>query len=136
MLSSYPAVIELLNDELVGWLTTVTPSGQPQAQPVWHVTDGEDLVVFNRPTARRLRNISSNARVSYNLRGDPQGDVIVSMEGVASLDSSLGSPITNSDYLAKYSQEMIRLGWTPEEYDAEFSTPLRIAFTRIRADLP
>jgi PPOX class probable F420-dependent enzyme len=136
MLNSYPEVVELLNDELVGWLTTVTPEGQPQAQPVWHVIDGQDLVVFNRPTARRLRNIGSNPRISYNLRGDPQGDLIVSMEGTAALDASLGSPIANPSYIAKYSEEMIRLGWSPAEYDAEFSTPLRITLTRVRADLP
>lgn len=136
MLNSYPEVVELLNNELVGWLTTVTPEGQPQAQPVWHEIDGQDLVVFNRPTARRLVNIASNPRVSYNLRGDRHGDLVISMEGRAALDASLGSPIANSRYVAKYSQEMVRLGWSPAEYDAEFSTPLRITLTRIRADLP
>lgn len=136
MLSSYPDVVEMLNSELVGWLTTVTPEGQPQAQPVWHVIDGEDLVVFSRPTARRLGNIVSNPRVSYNLRGDPQGDVVVSMEGNAALDPNLGSPLMSPEYVAKYTTEMVRLGWTPEEYDAEFSTPIRITITRIRADLP
>lgn len=136
MLNDYPEVVELINGELVGWLTTVTPVGQPQAQPVWHMIDGEDLVVFNRPTARRLVNIGSNPRVSYNLRGDRHGDEVISMEGIAVLDPSLGSPKSNARYVEKYSDEMSRLGWTTDEYDQEFSTALRITLTRVRADLP
>ena len=136
MLSSNPEAVRLLQSELVGWLTTVTPAGQPQAQPVWHVIDGDDLLVFRRPTARRLKNIATNPKVSYNLRGDPHGDVIVSLEGRASVDDSLGSPAHNFDYVEKYESEMVRLGWSVEEYDSEFSTPVRIEVTRLRADLP
>ena len=30
-----------LREEIIGWLTTVTPDGQPQPIPVWFVWDGE-----------------------------------------------------------------------------------------------
>lgn len=136
MLTAHPEVISLLDEELVGWLTTVNEAGQPQASPVWHVIDGEYLIVFSRPNARRLRNIERNPRVAYNLRGDFQGDTVVTLEGIASVDPALGTPLGNREYLDKYVDEMARLGWTPEEYDAEFSVPLRIEITRVRAEIP
>ena len=29
-----------LQTELIGWLTTINPDGQPQASPIWFVWDG------------------------------------------------------------------------------------------------
>ena len=132
MLSEYPPVLELLDKELIGWLTTVNQAGQPQASPVWHVTDGEDLIVYSRPNARRLTNLQANPRVAYNLRGDPKGDTIVSMEGMANVDTAAPSPLGVSAYMTKYGDEMVRLGWSPEQYDVEFPIAIRITITRIR----
>ena len=92
MLGDHPDVLSKLRDELVGWLTTVDEAGQPQASPVWHVTDGDDLIVFSRVNARRLSNLRSNPKVAYNLRGDERGDVIVTMEGMARVDSTFPRP--------------------------------------------
>ena len=133
MLSNHPSVLALLKEELVGLLTTVNDAGQPQASPVWHVTDGDDLIVYSRPNARRLANLQSHPKVSYNLRGDPKGDSIVTMEGTARPDPNAPSPIGALDYMSKYTEEMIRLGWSVEEYDQEFPIAIRITVTRIRA---
>jgi hypothetical protein len=35
--------------------------------------------------------------------------------------------------MAKYGDEMIRLGWTAEHYDQEFPVRIRIIINRIRA---
>lgn len=133
MLSDHPKVLTQLDSELVGWLTTVSDDGQPQASPVWHVTDGDDLIVFSRPNARRLTNLKNHPKVAYNLRGDPGGDTVVTMEGTARADSTFPSPLGNSSYISKYREEMTRLGWTPAEYDEEFPVAIRITITRIRA---
>ena len=133
MLSDHPEVLSKLREELVGWLTTVDEDGQPQASPVWHVTDGDDLIVFSRVNAGRLSNLRSNPKVAYNLRGDQRGDVIVTMEGTARVDSDFPGPMGVPDYVDKYGKEMVRLGWSPEEYDAEFPVAVRIKITRVRA---
>jgi PPOX class probable F420-dependent enzyme len=133
MLADYPSVVTQLDEELVGWLTSVNEAGQPQASPVWHVTDGGEIVVYNRANARRLTNLRSNPKVAYNLRGDPRGDKVVSMEGTARVDPEAAAPLGVPAYMTKYRDEMIRLGWSPEEYDEEFPVAIRITVTRVRA---
>jgi PPOX class probable F420-dependent enzyme len=133
MLSSHPVARTRLDAALVGWLTTVDPEGQPQASAVWHIVDGDDLIVYSRPDATRLVNLASNPRVAYNLPGDPGGDHVLTMEGRARVDSSLPATVDNAAYMAKYGAEIIRIGWTHEGFSSDFSTPLRIEIERIRA---
>lgn len=136
MLSDHPPALAQLDDELVGWLTTVNGEGQPQSSPVWHVIDEGDVLVYSRPDAVRLTNISRNPRVSYNLRGDVTGDTIVTLEGTARVDASAPTPIDMPVYVAKYREEMKRNGWTVERYDQEFPVAVRITVTRVRAYAP
>lgn len=133
MLTDHPGALAQLDEELIGWLTTVNEKGQPQASPVWHVTDGNELVVYSRTDAHRLANLESNPRVAYNLRGDRQGDTIVTMEGTARIDRAAPSPIDDPSYMAKYGEEIVRLGWTPESYAAEFSVAIRVTINKVRA---
>ena len=69
MLTDNPALVNLLDEELIGFLTAVSPDGQPQASPVWYLRDGEDIVVYNRPSSPRLVSIAANPKVAFNLRG-------------------------------------------------------------------
>ena len=133
MLRDHPSVAAQLDYELVGWLTTVNRHGQPQASAVWHVTDGDELVVYSRADATRLTNLETNAKGAYNLRGDPQGDSVVTMEGTAHLDPTSLGPLADMTYMNKYTDEMLRLGWTLKKYDEEFPVMIRITITRIRA---
>lgn len=132
-MSRHPDVLSWCHTDLVGWLTTVAPDGQPQSSIVWHVVDGDDLVIYSRPDATRLVNLAANPLVAYNLRGDRRGDHMVTLEGRAMIDGSLPSPLGNPTYVAKYRAEILRLGWTPEWYSSTFSTPIRLFVTRIRS---
>ena len=133
MLLQRPEIKTRLDEELVGWLTTVAPGGQPQSSPVWHVTDANDIIVYSRADATRLTNLAANSRVAYNLRGDVRGNHILTMEGTAQVDETLPGPAGNPAYLAKYETEMLRLGWSPQQYDTDFPVPIRIRLSRIRA---
>ena len=133
MLSKHPEVASALDQDLVGWFTTVNPDGKPQSSAVWFIRDGDCLVVYSRLDATRLTNLAGNPKVAFNLRGDERGDAIVTLEGVAAVDASLPTPAGSPDYLAKYRDEIVRLGWTHQQYDNEFSVALRITVTRIRA---
>jgi PPOX class probable F420-dependent enzyme len=133
MLDQHPKALARLQDELVIWLTTVNSEGQPQNSAVWFVIDEGDLLVYSSATATRMGNLDHNPKVAVNLRGDPQGDEIVTMEGEARIDPTAPSPKDNASYLEKYAIEIPRLGWNPDSFTELFPAAIRIKIERIRA---
>jgi PPOX class probable F420-dependent enzyme len=133
MLFDRPEVARKLDDDLIGWLTSVSPEGQPQSSPVWFLRDGADLLVYNLTTAKRLRNLRKNPRIAFNLRGDPEGDEVVALEGKATVED--GAPLAHEvpEYLAKYASQIKRLGWTPKEFAEGYPVRLRLDIDRVRA---
>lgn len=123
---------DILDRDLIGFLTAVNGDGQPQASPVWYLRDGDTLVIYNRPGTPRLAGIASNPRVAFNLRGDLRASGAVTMEGVAVVGDL--PPATDfPGYVEKYGGEIERLGWTPESFSEGYSVGLRITVTRLRS---
>ena len=122
-----------LRDELIIWLTTVTPSGQPQTSAVWFLWDGEGFLIYSLPDTARTRNIEANPRVSLNLDGDGRGGSVVTIEGRALIDT--GAPTSNRvpEYAAKYRDKIAGNGWTPESFAIDYPIPIRITPTRARS---
>lgn len=133
MLTSKPGLAEALDNALIGFVTAVNGDGQPQTSPVWFMRDGEDFVVYNRPTAPRLESIAANPQVAFNLRADRAGHAMVSLEGTAAEEASLPPAWQFPGYLEKYDAEIAHLGWTPESFSDDYSVGLRIKVTRVRA---
>lgn len=132
MLTSDTGLAEALDSAIIGFLTAVNGSGQPQASPVWYIRDGEDLVVYNRPTAPRLRSIANNNRVAFNLRADWRARSGISLEGEAAIDSDLPPAVDFPGYVDRYGSEIAGLGWTPESFSTDYSVGLRIIVSRVR----
>lgn len=132
MLSSNAELCVALDSDRIGFLTAVNPHGQPQTSPVWFIREGDELVVYNRPTAARLRSIDTNPRINFNLRGDPAGRAAVLLEGTAAVDASLPPAKDFPGYEDKYRDEIRRLGWTPDSFSEDYSVGIRITVTRIR----
>ncbi len=133
MLSDNPRLAAILDNDLIGFLTAVDDSGQPQTAPVWFVRDGENLIVYNRPDTPRLDSIAANSRVSFNLRGDRRARGAVTIEGTASVETRLGPAKNFPGYVEKYGGEIERLGWTPDSFSSDYSTPLKLVVTRVRS---
>ncbi len=38
--------LKRLSDDKIGWLTTVTPAGQPQTMPIWFLWVAGELLVY------------------------------------------------------------------------------------------
>ncbi len=52
-----------LRENLVGWFTTVRPSGQPVSVPVGFVVQDDDtILVYSQPGKDKLRNVAANPR--------------------------------------------------------------------------
>jgi PPOX class probable F420-dependent enzyme len=62
-----------LREEMIVWLTTVTPSGAPLPRPVGFLWDGGDNVLVYSQSGARIRNIARNPKVTLNFDGDGQG---------------------------------------------------------------
>ncbi|MGD2101185.1 MAG: pyridoxamine 5'-phosphate oxidase family protein [Acidimicrobiia bacterium] len=122
----------ILDRELIGFLTAVSAAGQPQTSPVWFVRDVDDIVVYNRAGTPRLRAISSNPKVAFNLRGDLRASAAVTFEGVAVVED-LPPAMEFPGYLDKYAREIERLGWTPQSFSSDYGVGLRVTVTRLRS---
>jgi PPOX class probable F420-dependent enzyme len=121
-----------LNEEIIGWLTTVSPSGQPQPVPVWFLWDGDSsILIYSRPDRRKLANIAANPKVSLSLDSDGiDADIVVVWGEVRIADDSPANEVPA--YVEKYKGRIEALSWkTPEKFAEDFSVPLRIDVTRI-----
>ena len=120
-----------LREEIIGWLTTVTPAGQPQPIPVWFLWDGDrSILLYSRPDKRKLANIAANPRISLNLDSDGvDADIVICWGEIRVSDDPPADEV--AEYVAKYAERIAALGWTAESFAGDFSVPLRIDVSRI-----
>ena len=120
-----------LRDEVVIWMTTITPDGSPLPRPVWFIWDGdESVVMYSRPSPR-VRNLEANPRVALHFDGDGGGGDIIVFTGSAAVDPELPPADRSPEYLEKYDEHIARIGMTPESFAQAYSVPVRIRFTRL-----
>jgi PPOX class probable F420-dependent enzyme len=133
MFQTRPELAAELDQENVGWLTTVSKGGQPQSSVVWFLRVGDDLLIYSQAKAGKLSNIAANPQVAFNLRGDAEGDRVATFEGTATIDRSPTPAHEDPRYLAKYEGEIERLGWTPPQFAADYPVLIRLDIDRIRS---
>ncbi|HEX5827965.1 MAG TPA: TIGR03667 family PPOX class F420-dependent oxidoreductase [Candidatus Limnocylindrales bacterium] len=125
--------LERLERDMIGWLTTVTPDGQPQTFPIWFLwQDGEALIYSDR-RAKRNDNIRANPRVSLHLNDNGKGGDVVILEGEARIDDTRPGPHENEAYVAKYGEWIGAYLSSPEEMATIYNVPVVIRPTRGRA---
>jgi PPOX class probable F420-dependent enzyme len=120
-----------LREEIIGWLTTVTPEGAPRPIPVWFLWDGDrSILLYSRPEKRKLANMNANPNVSLNLDSDGiDADIVICWGEMGVSDDPPSNEVP--EYVEKYRERITALGWTPESFAADFSVPLRIDVSRI-----
>ena len=119
-----------LESDVIGWLTTVTPDGQPQTFPIWYLWQDGEVLIYGDRRARRNANLAVNPRVGLHLNDDGKGDGIVVLEGEARIDAGTPPVTQNRAYLAKYGRLIDELLGSPEEMATIYNVPLRIRPTR------
>ena len=120
-----------LRDEVVIWMTTITPDGAPLPRPVWFIWDGdESAVMYSRPSPR-VGNLALNPRVTLHFDGDGEGGDIIVVSGTAAVDPELPPADQSPEYLEKYREHIGHIGMTPDTFAAAYSVPVRIRFTRL-----
>lgn len=124
-------VAQRLREEMVVWLTTVTPAGAPLPRPVGFLWDGGEVVSMYSQPGARVRNIAANPKVTLNFDGDRHGGDIVVLSGIAQVDPDAPAADANPAHLEKYAGQIEQFGMTPASYAARFSVPVRIRLTHL-----
>jgi PPOX class probable F420-dependent enzyme len=125
--------VDRLDVEQIGWLTTVSRGGQPQASPIWFLWHGDHIWLRSQAGAAKVANIRGNPRVAFHLDGDGQGGHIVTVEGTAEEVEELPSGVRQA-YLAKYGKLITeRLQSTLEQLEAAYPVSIRVAPKRARS---
>jgi PPOX class probable F420-dependent enzyme len=123
-----------LRHNLMAWLTTVRPDGQPVSVPVWFLMREDGTVLlFSRPDKAKLRYIAANPKVSLTLDGTDVGRNIVRIEGTARQAHDQAPADQQPAYLAKYLERIDALFGTPERFAEQFSAALIITPARLHA---
>lgn len=119
-------IVRFLEQEPVVWLSTVRPDGQPHLVPTWFWWDGEALLVFSKPDARKVRNLRANASVMLAL-GDAEEDFDIGLvEASAELLDRPTAAALPAAHLDKYADQLRAIGLTPAEYATAYSQVIRI----------
>ena len=125
-------VARRLREEIVVWLTTVTPKGAPLPSPVWFIWDGEETVRLYSLPGARARNLAAHPRVTLNFDGNGHGGDIVVLAGSAVTDPDAPGADGDPEYAAKYAAGFARLGMSAVEFAAKYSVPIRITLETVR----
>ncbi|MCW2882724.1 MAG: pyridoxamine 5-phosphate oxidase-related FMN-binding [Sphaerisporangium sp.] len=122
-----------LHQNLIAWLTTVRPDGQPVSVPVWFLMrqDGT-ILLYSQPGKEKLRNIGDNPKVSLALDVTDIGRNSVRIEGTARQAHDQSAANQQPAYLAKYTERIGAMFGTPERFADLFSTALIITPTKLR----
>jgi PPOX class probable F420-dependent enzyme len=125
-------VTERLAGEQVVWLTTVGPSGTPQPNPVWFLWRDGEFLLFSQPDRPKLRNIARNPRVSLNLNSTETGGDVAVFTGTARIADATPGPEEIEAYVTKYTEGLVSISMTREQFFEEYSVPVRITPDRLR----
>ena len=123
-----------LRANLMAWLTTVRPDGQPDSVPVWFlVRDDETLLVYSQPKKIKLRNIRENPKVTLGLDVTDIGRDIIRIDGTAEHVGDVPSADRQPQYAVKYAERIGAMFGTPRQFAELFSEALIITPSRLHA---
>ena len=120
-----------LEEETVGWLTTVDLDGTPRPSPVWFLWEGETMLIYSRDGTSRTKNLARNASCSFNFDGNGRGGDIVVLEGRAVISEDPPSTEVR-EYQEKYRDDIPRIGMTPGTFSMAYPVPIRFTPERLR----
>jgi len=119
-----------LRRDPVVWLSSVQPDGRPHLVPVWFHWDGEQIVAFSKPHARKVGNLRDQPHVMLAV-GTPGPDFEVELiEATAELPSSLSADVLPAGFGAKYRDLLRRAGLTVQRFTEVYSQPIVLRPTR------
>jgi PPOX class probable F420-dependent enzyme len=121
---------EALRRDSVVWLSSVRPDGRPHLVPVWFHWDGERIVAFSKPSARKVGNLRDQPFVMLAV-GTPGPDFQVELiEATAELPETPATDIMPTGFGAKYRELLRRAGLSVQRFAEVYSQPIVLRPTR------
>jgi PPOX class probable F420-dependent enzyme len=119
-----------LRDDPVVWLSSVQRDGRPHLVPVWFHWDGERIVAFSKPHARKVDNLRDQPRVMLAI-GTPGPDFEVELiEATAELPDRPAAELMPPGFGAKYRELLRRAGLSVQRFAEVYSQPIVLRPTR------
>ena len=119
-----------LHRSKVLWLSSVGADGRPHIAPAWFVWDGEHIVLFSKPRARKIRNLRRrpHAMVALGSAG-PHFDVEL-IEADAELPTASAAEMMPDAFATKYRALMQRADLSMQRFEEVYSQPIVLRPTR------
>lgn len=125
-----PSALAALESDPVAWLSSVRRDGSPHVVPVWFHWDGERVVAFSKPHARKVENLRQQPRVMIAV-GTPGPDFAVELiEADAELPDASAAEVMPSGFGVKYAELLTRAGVTAQRFAEVYSQPIVLRPTR------
>jgi len=121
-----------LRSEPIVWLTTVSPSGQPQSTPVWFLWQDGEFLIYGAKNGPKNGNIAAHPHVSLHLEGNGRGGGNVIFEGTARIDPDGPRADAVPVYVEKYRPFIDAYGWTPASFAGDYPHVIRVTPKRAR----
>ncbi len=119
-----------LSDDPVIWLSSVQRDGRPHVVPVWFHWDGEQIVAFSKPNARKIQNLRDQPRVMLAV-GTPGPEFDVELiEATAHLPEQPSEDLMPEGFGDKYRELLRRAGLSLQRFAEVYSQPIVLRPTR------
>jgi PPOX class probable F420-dependent enzyme len=113
-----------LADDPVVWLSSVQRDGRPHVVPVWFHWDGERIVAFSKPNARKVDNLRDKPSVMIAV-GTPGPDFEVELiEATAELPGTSAAECMPEGFGTKYRDLLRRAGLSLQRFAEVYSQPI------------
>jgi PPOX class probable F420-dependent enzyme len=119
-----------LRSDPVVWLSSVQANGRPHLVPVWFHWDGERIVAFSKPHARKVDNLRDQPQVMLAVGTPGPGFEVELIEATAELPAARASEVMPSGFGAKYGELLRRAGLTAQRFAEVYSQPIVLRPTR------
>ena len=125
-----PEAERCLRDDPVVWLSSVQPDGRPHLVPVWFHWDGQRIVAFSKPNARKVQNLRDRPSVMLAV-GTPGPEFDVELiEATAELPDAPAVSLMPEDFGRKYRELLRRAGLSAQRFAEVYSQAIVLRPTR------
>lgn len=121
---------EALRQDPVLWLSSVQADGRPHLVPVWFHWDGEWIVAFSKPNARKIANLRRSPGVMLAVGTPGPGFEVELIEATAEIPDTPAGDLMPAGFAAKYRDLLRRAGLTAQRFAEVYSQPIVFRPTR------